>query len=185
MSGEKLSNSETYTAPELSISDIEIDTTNQESKAPKEEQQLTIDQARAKVLEQPPTHLTLPVDESSDGDQQQYIDRALKAVSLKNELRSIRQRLPLDQKILSKTIHQPVIRKASDVTSKTIARPIGLLVGGIFAFVGSLIYFFFDKYIGINYNYLVFVLLFILGYVVASLFELLSRSFTRTKNNNL
>jgi len=183
MSGEKLSNSEAYTAPEITSSNIEIDKTNQELEHSEEEQRLTVEQARAKVLEQPPVHLALPVDESSDGDQQQYIDRALKRISLKNELRSIRQKLPLDQKILSKTIHQPVISKTSDLTSKTIARPIGLLVGGIFAFIGSLVYFFFDKYIGIEYNYLVFILLFVLGYVIASLFELLSKSFTKPKNN--
>jgi len=183
MSGERLSSNEVYSVPELSNSNIEVDNTNPELKSTKETQQLNVDQARAKVLEQPSIHLALPVDESSDGNQQQYINRALKAISLKNELESIRQKLPFGQKILSKTIHQPVIRKASDMTSRTIARPIGLLVGGIFAFVGSLVYFFFDKYIGIDYNYLVFILLFVLGYIIASLIELLSKSFTRTKNN--
>jgi hypothetical protein len=182
MSGEQLPNQEIYTAPELTDNhnlDVNI---NKAGESEKNEKLIDIDKARAKVLEQPPQHLALPIDDSTDANQPQYIDRTIKSISLKNELKAIRQKLPLDQKLLSKTIHQPIIRRSSEATAKTIARPVGLLGGGILAFIGSLAYLFFAKYIGIKYNYLVFIMLFVLGYVLASILELLTKSLSKTKN---
>ena len=53
-------------------------------------------------------------------------------------LTSVRRQLSAPEKQLSKFIHKPVIEKTSDFVGKTIARPSGILLGGIFSFIGSL-----------------------------------------------
>ena len=138
--------------------------------------EIDIEKVREKLLEQPEAPLELPVDASSDGDQPIYIDRAMKRISLKNELKLIRSKLTNGQRLLSKGVHQPTIRRVSEVSAHTVTRPVGLLGGGILAFCGSLIYLLFSKYVGIKYNYLIFIMLFVLGYALATAIELLSKA---------
>lgn len=140
------------------------------------EQSIDIEDVRAKLLEQPDTPPALPYDDSPEGNQPQYIDRIVKSESLKKELELIRSRLPFSQSIFSKATHQPLISRSSDLSAKTIARPSGLLGGGILAFCGSLAYLLFSKYVGMRYNYLVFVFLFVLGYGISIAVELLLSS---------
>ena len=143
---------------------------------PEETPTINIEDAREKALEQPETPLELPVDSSPEGDQPIYIDRAMKRISLNNELKLIRAKLSSGQRLLSRGVHQPTIRRVSDVAAHTITRPYGLLGGGILAFCGSLLYLLFSKYVGLKYNYLMFILLFILGYALATVFELLYKA---------
>lgn len=143
--------------------------------APKVEETPTIDieATRKEVLglERTDAPLELPIDASPDGDQPMYIDRAMKKISLNNELKLIRAKLPSGQRLLSKGVHQPVIRRLSDTAAHTLTRPVGLLGGGILAFCGSLIYLLFSKYVGLKYNYLIFIMLFVFGYALATFLE--------------
>ena len=107
----------------------------------------------------------------------------MKKASLRNELGRIRQKLTPTQSIFSSTIHQPLIRKASDVSASTIARTSGLLGGGILAFGGSLILLLTDKFFGFKYNYLLFVPLFIIGYILALLIEAAIKSTSHKKTS--
>lgn len=150
---------------------------------PEETPAIDIEAAREKLLEQPEVPLELPVDASAEGDQPIYIDRAMKKVSLNNELKLIRSKLSTSQRLLSKSVHQPTIRRVSDVAAHTVTRPIGLLGGGILAFCGSLIYLLFSKYVGIKYNYLIFIMLFVLGYAIATAIELLAKASRTSKEN--
>lgn len=135
--------------------------------------------ARNKLQELPPgqSELNLPVDDSSQGSQPQYVDRVIQAIALKTELSNIRQHLSFGQKLFSKTIHQPFIRTASELSAKSVARPSGLLGGGIFAFLGSLAYLLFAKYIGLSYNYLLAVLFFVFGFIVGVCIEFILSHF--------
>jgi hypothetical protein len=150
---------------------------------PKEAPKLDIEAIRQKVLEQPEAPLELPIDASPEGDQPAYIDRAMKRVSLNNELNLIRAKLTPGQHILSRGVHQPTIRQVSDISARTITRPIGLLGGGVLAFCGSLIYLLFSKYVGLRYNYLVFIMLFIIGYLLATAIEFLFKATRLTKED--
>ena len=150
---------------------------------PEETPAIDIEAVREKLLEQPEAPLELPVDASPEGDQPIYIDRAMKRVSLNNELKLIRTKLTKNQRLLSKSMHQPVISRVSNAAAHTITRPVGLLGGGILAFSGSLIYLLFSKYVGIRYNYLIFIMLFVLGYAIATAIELLSKASKPTKEN--
>jgi hypothetical protein len=99
-------------------------------------------------------------------------NKELKGIALKKELKHIRSRLGSTDKLGSKIIHNPVVRSISEVSSKTISRPSGLLGGGIVAFLGSGAYYYLTKHIGLRYNYLLFTLLFIAGFIVGLAIEL-------------
>ncbi len=107
------------------------------------------------------------------------INKELQASSLSNELRHIRKKLNPVDKTASKIIHSPVIRALSNKSSSTIARPSGLLGGAIVAFTGSLMYLFFAKTIGIKYNYLMYIILFIGGFILGLIIELLFKIFLK------
>lgn len=77
-------------------------------------------------------------------------------------------------KSFSKFIHKPTVEKVSDVSARTVARPTSLLFGSVFAFIASLIFYIFAKRSGFEYNYLLFLMVFIGGYFVGLIFELLT-----------
>ncbi len=93
-----------------------------------------------------------------------YINRELRAITLRRELNSIRRRLPAPQRVLSKIIHQPAIRVVSEAAGKTVSRPSGLLGGGLAAFLGTSGYLYLARHDGFTYNYGVFLALFVGGF---------------------
>lgn len=101
------------------------------------------------------------------------INQELKAITLNRELRNIQRKLPAPQRTFSKLIHQPVVRTLSTIADKTVSRPSGLLGGGIVAFLGTSGYFYLTKSAGFSYNYFVFVALFVGGFIVGLVLELL------------
>lgn len=101
-----------------------------------------------------------------------YVNRELKAITLRRELGVIRRKLPAPQRALSKIIHQPAVRAISEGAGKTVSRPSGLLGGGIAAFVGTSAYLYLANHIGFEYNYGVFLVLFAGGFVLGIILEL-------------
>jgi hypothetical protein len=99
------------------------------------------------------------------------VDSELKNITLNRELQHIRRQLPKRDRIISKVIHQPVIRAVSEGTSKTISRPSGLLGGGIVAFIGTSTYAYFTHHLGVPYNYLLFILFFVGGFIIGLVIE--------------
>ena len=61
----------------------------------------------------------------------------------------------------------------SNVGAQTIARPSGLLGGSIAAFAGSLTLYFLAKQYGFRYNYLMMFMLFVGGFAIGGIVELL------------
>lgn len=57
--------------------------------------------------------------------------QSLRAAVLNSSLSNIRRHLKRRDKAFSKFIHNPTINSISEVTGKTLARPYGLLCGGI------------------------------------------------------
>ena len=101
------------------------------------------------------------------------VNRELKAITLRRELKTLQRKESLPQRTLSHVIHQPVIRAVSEAASKTISRPSGQLGGGLVALLGSSGYLYLTKHDGATYNYLFFLLLFIGGFFVGLALELL------------
>lgn len=100
------------------------------------------------------------------------INSELKSITLNRELKNIRRKLNAPERALSKAIHKPAIRVTSEVVGRTVSRPSGLLGGGIMAFLGTSAYLFLTKYIGLTYNYSVFLILFVLGFALGVALEL-------------
>jgi hypothetical protein len=119
--------------------------------------------------------LALPVDDKPQDNQPLYIDKTVKKLRMKQSLSQVQRELTPMERGLSKLIHQPAVRAVSEVGAKTVSRPSGLLGGGLLAFLGSSTYLFMTKYIGFRYNYLVFLLLFVGGFVLGLVLELLVR----------
>ena len=109
------------------------------------------------------------------------IGKVLKDQALFRTLKNLRQHLSPPERGLSKIVHQPVVDAVSEVGGKTVARPSGILGGGICAFLGSLGYLYLAKHIGFHYNYLLFLLLFVGGFAVGIVLELIVRLAFRFK----
>jgi hypothetical protein len=100
------------------------------------------------------------------------ITRSTKRAAYKKTLRHIQHQLPKSERTFSKLIHQPVVEKLSDVGAKTVARPSGILSGGICALIGSSLVFYMSKHYGFRYNFFVFILLLVLGFGLGLVIEL-------------
>lgn len=109
------------------------------------------------------------------------VDRDLKKKAYKKELHRVQSHLPKAQRTFSKLIHTPTIESVSEVGGKTVARPSGLLGGGVAALVGSGALVFASRYYGFSYNYFVFIALLIGGFFVGLLLEIIVRAFIKPK----
>jgi len=112
---------------------------------------------------------------TDDNVSDHLVSADLKGSTLQKEMRHIRRKLTPDERVASKFIHNPIIRNVSDVSSKTLTRPSGLLGGGIVAFLGTTAYLYITKDIGIKYNYTVFLVLLVLGFAVGLMLEAVIR----------
>jgi hypothetical protein len=98
--------------------------------------------------------------------------QALKADNFHRMLTRTRKRLPSPvDRTISRIVHQPAVDVISRAGDKTVARPSGLLGGGILAFVGSSVLLWASRHYGFRYNYLLFFLLFLGGFVLGGLLE--------------
>ena len=140
--------------------------------------------AETEVVENPIQKLEA-AEQSANTSQPTFIDRNLRQISLNRELKQLRSRLPVGDRVLSHVIHQPAIRLVSDTTAKSLSRPSGLLGGGLMAFVGTSGYLYLAKHIGFTYNYVVFFALFIGGFSLGLLLELIVWSLTARRHKQL
>lgn len=113
------------------------------------------------------------------------ISKELKQISKDRELNNIRRHLPRSQKTLSKVIHQPTVQALSDVASKTVSRPSGLLGGGLLALIGTSGYYFLAKHVGFSYNYSVFLALFVGGFILGIVLELIAHVLMRPRRRQV
>lgn len=97
----------------------------------------------------------------------------VKKAAYKKELNRARKHMKTPQKNFSKVIHNPVVESISEFGSKTAARPSGLLGGGIFASIGTLILYIMSRYYGFEYNFFAFILLLISGFLIGICVELI------------
>lgn len=110
-----------------------------------------------------------------------YVSRELKEMGFRRTLTGARLRMKAPARAFSKMIHQPVVERVSELAAPTVARPSGILGGGIAAFLGSGTLLYISRHYGYNYNYLVFILLFVAGFVAGMTIELVVRAILRRK----
>jgi hypothetical protein len=121
------------------------------------------------------------VPEKTDNDQPLHVNYELKNMAYKRTLKRTRSRLPAPVRPFSRLIHQPVIETMSEFGAKTVARPSGILAGGIAAFLGSSLVLWISRHYGYEYNFLLFALLFVGGFFVGLIIEMLFRLIKRSK----
>jgi len=119
--------------------------------------------------------------ESEATNSSTYINSQLQGIVKDREIKNLQRQHSSYQRTLSKLIHQPAVSKVSEVGSKTVSRPSGLLGGGIVALAGSLGYYLLAKHIGFTYNYAIFFMLFVVGFAVGLLLELLIYTFSKKR----
>lgn len=112
------------------------------------------------------------------------INAELRNATKNRQLKQVQRQLPAVDRRLSKVIHQPVIRAVSEAAASTVSRPSGLLGGGLVAFVGSAAYLYFARHIGLPYNYFVFTLLFVGGFVIGLALEFIVWSITAAQRRS-
>jgi len=100
----------------------------------------------------------------------------------KRTLTRIRKQLSAPDKVLSRIVHQPIVDAVSEVGAKTVARPSGVLSGGIIALIGTSVYLYIAKHYGYTYNFLVFALLFVSGFLLGLVIEFAVSGMRRTPN---
>lgn len=113
----------------------------------------------------------------------QYISKNLKNESYKKTLNIVRADLPASQKIMSKFIHQPAIESISEISAKTIARPSGIIGGGLVALIGSIIILAVARKIGFEVPYSLFAILFIIGFGIGLIIEFTKKIFQKIVSN--
>ncbi len=91
----------------------------------------------------------------------------------KQILTKVRQHLSKPERAFSKLIHQPTIEKVSEASSKTVARPSGILGGGLVAFFGSLLLIYLARRYGFEYSYTIYLVTYIGGFFAGVGLELL------------
>ena len=117
----------------------------------------------------------IKLDQSSEGKSQATppVNRELKNTMRVRTLNRIRKDLPAPQRVLSRVVHTKPVEILSTAGEKTVARPAGILGGGLTALAGSAATLYMAKHYGFRYNLLLFILLFAAGYLVATVLELL------------
>lgn len=113
--------------------------------------------------------------EKSDADttEVRWWSSELKSQTLDRTLSRVRRRLSKPERTLSKVVHQKTVEAVSDVTGKTIARPSGILVGSICAFIGSLIAYLVARRVGGELSPSIGIIFFAGGFVVGIVGETL------------
>jgi hypothetical protein len=109
------------------------------------------------------------------------VQKQLKADAYKKTIRKIQSQLPLPERVASRIIHQPVVDALSNVASKTVARPSGFFFGSLVALLGSSAFLYMAKNYGFTYNYAVLFMLFVGGFALGLILELLFRVVVRRK----
>lgn len=107
--------------------------------------------------------------------ERQFVGDELKGNTLKRSLRQIRKNLKPYQRPFSKFLHNTAVEGISEASAKTIARPEGLLFGGIASFLASIAVLLACYYYGYEYNYFIGLISFPTGFVLGLIIEFLIR----------
>ncbi len=140
-----------------------------------------IEQIKVEVENQAVSGKEVTIGEHKEDSQPSFIgtQRELKMDAYKRTLQKVQKHLSPVERGFSHIVHHPVIDSLSNLSSKTIARPSGLLGAGLVSFIGSALLLYSAKHYGFRYNFFAFLLLFAAGFVAGIIIELASRLIKR------
>lgn len=99
--------------------------------------------------------------------------KQLKQESYTRTLRKIRSDMNLPDRAMSRVIHQPVIESVSNGLARTAARPSVFFGGSLGALLGSGTLLYLSRQNGFTYNYSVFLVMFVCGFILGGLVEVI------------
>lgn len=140
-----------------------------------------VEQLHAQAKERAVSGKETTVGEKESRPSHTSVHKELKDSSYKQTLRHIQTKLRGSDKVLSRAMHQPVVEKLSNAGAKTIARPSGVLGGGFMALIGSSVLLYMTKHYGFEYNFTIFFLLFVTGFLAGLVLEGLLRLVRRKR----
>jgi hypothetical protein len=117
------------------------------------------------------------------GNQHHWWSPEFKITSYKQTLGRVRKHLSPAEKTLSKIVHQPLVEQVSEVGSKTIARPSGILVGSLFSFGLSTTAYILTKRYGYDLPNSIFGICFVGGFAIGIIGEFFYKTFRRVSQN--
>lgn len=133
----------------------------------------SIEKLREKVEQVAPSKEQVEVSRLENGASESVLKASsqLKGLAFKQRMREIqRKEGPLGRRF-SKIIHHPVVEEVSNVAEGTVARPSGLLFGGAFSVLSSLVILYIARHYGYEYNFLVGMAGFVGGFFLGLLLE--------------
>lgn len=101
----------------------------------------------------------------------------LKNIAVKQRIREVQRKETPAVRTFSKVVHQPVVEEISNIAESTVARPSGLLVGGIVSVISSLVVLYISRHYGYEYNFMIGLLGFAGGFVLGLILEGIWRLF--------
>jgi tetrahydromethanopterin S-methyltransferase subunit G len=108
-----------------------------------------------------------------------HVGHTMRHHGYQQTIKKVQRQLPASQRKFSKVIHNPAVEQVSNVAGETVARPSGLLWGGVFSLIANLVVIIVCRYYGYEYNYLVGIVSFIGGFGFGLLVEAVTRSFSK------
>lgn len=101
------------------------------------------------------------------------IGKHLQHRSREQTLKAVRKQLPQSQRVMSKIIHQAQIEAVSNAAESTVARPSGLLFGGLCSALCSLLVLYICRHYGYEYNFFIGIASFAGGFAIGVIGEAL------------
>ncbi|MEK7626502.1 MAG: hypothetical protein AAB423_04105 [Patescibacteria group bacterium] len=153
---------------------------------PKKASKETLDELLKSAQEKAKT--SKEIEEKSSGDSKKtnsnirMIGNDLSNNSFKQIIKKTQKKLPFDQKILSKFVHRPTVDTISEISSKTVARPVGLAMGGAFSLFSSLLVLWASYFFGYEYNFMIGIMSFVGGFIIGTILEILLKLVFRRKS---
>lgn len=111
--------------------------------------------------------------------QHSTVSRELRAMTFKRALVRLQKRQIPTDRILSKFMHLGAVDAASETIGKTIARPSGIIGGGLLSLIGTTVLLLTARHYGFTYNYFVFFCLFAIGLLLGQIAEIAWKLFRR------
>ncbi|HUP26785.1 MAG TPA: hypothetical protein VM124_04030 [Candidatus Limnocylindrales bacterium] len=128
---------------------------------------------KAEMHAEPSEHIKPDQQNEPEPDALLGMQQILKTKAYDHTLKRIRQKLPKPARVFSQFAHNKVVEAASNAGAQTVGRPSGILGGSLCAFTGSVIVLYYSRHYGFTYNYALFLLLFIGGFLIGVVAELL------------
>lgn len=100
-----------------------------------------------------------------------YISKKQKNISYKTTIKKLQSEMNPVEKAFSKVIHNPLVEKISEVTSRTIARPRPILIGSMLSFVLISLLYIVAKKLGYQLSGSETILVFFTGWAIGLTYD--------------